>query len=167
MASEIQVHDNFLSEKELDNVKSIIFPCGNLNHFSWFFQQNKSKDDGLIQFTHVLYRDNTINSDFFDVINPLIEKLNVLSLIKVKINLQLRDSKLSESILHHDVTIKSQDQNTGIFYLNTNNGYTFFENGERVDSVENRIVIFPSSRLHAGTTHTDAPYRCVINLNWI
>ena len=53
-----------------------------------------------------------------------------------------------------------------LLYMNTNNGKTIFEDGEEVDSVENRMVIFPASRMHAGTTHTDAMYRCVINFNW-
>ena len=36
-----------------------------------------------------------------------------------------------------------------------------------IDSVKNRMIIFPTSKRHAGTTHTDTMYRCVINFNWI
>ena len=74
---------------------------------------------------------------------------------------------IRKSQLHRDVEVISQEQKTGIFYLNSNDGYTFFENGEKIKSVENRMVIFPSSLYHAGTTHTDAQYRCVVNMNWI
>ena len=36
-----------------------------------------------------------------------------------------------------------------------------------VESVANRLVVFPSSMLHAGVTTTDAKYRTVINFNFI
>ena len=94
-------------------------------------------------------------------------KINALSLIRIKANLQLRDSSIKESGMHTDVNIISQKQKTGVFYINTNNGKTIFQDGQKVDSVENRMVIFPSSLHHNGTTHTDTLYRCVINLNWI
>ena len=29
-----------------------------------------------------------------------------------------------------------------------------------------RMIIFPASKQHAGTTHTDTTYRCLINFNW-
>ena len=115
-----------------------------------------------------IYVDNQIVSDFFGLFsNTLFNKLNILSYIRVKLNLQIRDSMIRKSQLHRDVEVISQEQKTGIFYLNTNDGYTFFENGEKIKSVENRMVIFPSSLYHAGTTHTDAQYRCVVNMNWI
>ena len=55
---------------------------------------------------------------------------------------------------------------TAIFYVNSNNGYTVFENGLKVDSQENRLVVFNSDLLHAGTTCTDQKIRCVINFNF-
>ena len=87
----------------------------------------------------------------------------------------MKTSAILTSPLHHDSNpntfdnrdnITLDNQRTGVFYLNTNNGYTYFESGERVDSVENRLLVFPSSKRHAGTTNTDVDYRCVINLNW-
>ena len=32
-------------------------------------------------------------------------------------------------------------------YMNDNNGYTYFEDGQRVESKENRTVLFPSNLL--------------------
>ena len=55
---------------------------------------------------------------------------------------------------------------TAVFYVNTNNGYTIFESGEKVSSVENRMVIFDSNILHTGTTCTDERVRCVLNFNY-
>jgi hypothetical protein len=57
---------------------------------------------------------------------------------------------------------------TAIFYLNTNDGYTIFEkDGEKIDSLENRMLIFDSSERHSGTNCTDQKYRAVINFNFI
>ena len=55
---------------------------------------------------------------------------------------------------------------TGIFYVNTNNGKTIFKNGKEVESIKNRMVIFPSNIEHAGTSNTDTENRIVINFNW-
>ena len=56
------------------------------------------------------------------------------------------------------------DCNICVFYVNTNNGYTEFENGEKVKSIENRAVIFDNNIKHFGTTSTDTKRRMVLNL---
>ena len=54
---------------------------------------------------------------------------------------------------------------TSIFYMNTNNGYTKFEDGTKIESVANRLVSFPSNMKHKGTSCTDEKTRVVINFN--
>ena len=59
--------------------------------------------------------------------------------------------------------------NTSIFYLNTNNGITIFEDTkEEVESVSNRMITFPGYLKHTGTTPTDkdVPHRILINFNY-
>ena len=55
---------------------------------------------------------------------------------------------------------------TGIYYVNSNDGYTEFKDGTKVESVANRVVAFPCTVPHAGTTCTDASVRTVINFNF-
>ena len=56
---------------------------------------------------------------------------------------------------------------TAIYYVNTNNGYTLFKDGNlKVDSVGNRIVIFDSCKLHKAVSCTDEKRRVVINFNY-
>ena len=64
---------------------------------------------------------------------------------------------------HIDFPIESE---TAILYINTNNGYTEFEDGTQVKSVENRVVIFNSNMLHTGRNCTDENVRVLINLNY-
>ena len=45
-------------------------------------------------------------------------------------------------------------------------GSTLFKNKEQVDSIENRMIIFPSKLEHAGTTHTNEKTRAVMNINY-
>ena len=51
--------------------------------------------------------------------------------------------------------------------MNTNNGYTEFENGTTVESEENRMVVFPAEMKHRGTSCTDKKIRVVINFNYL
>jgi hypothetical protein len=60
-----------------------------------------------------------------------------------------------------------QKLKTAVFYLNTNNGYTYFENNEKVLSTENTFVEFDSHIMHGGTTCTDQLKRMMINFNYI
>ena len=56
---------------------------------------------------------------------------------------------------------------TAIFYLNTNNGYTEFEGENRIDCVENRLVMFPAKTRHRAIGQTDVIQRIVLNFNFI
>ena len=51
--------------------------------------------------------------------------------------------------------------------MNTNNGYTLFEDGTKVDSIANRMVVFDGNTKHTGSTHTDDDrFRFVLNINF-
>ena len=137
------------------------------DNFPYFFSDSKVSDgDGFAQFIHQFYDGQTINSNFFESLKPILEKLNVISLIRIKSNLQIKDTEIRTTPMHHDIDDPIENQKTGIFYMNTNNGKTIFEDGEQINSVRNRMIIFPALKRHAGTTHTDTTYRCLINFNW-
>jgi hypothetical protein len=50
--------------------------------------------------------------------------------------------------------------------LNTCNGYTLFADETKVESIENRFVMFDGHLEHTGVTCSDEPARFVINFNW-
>ena len=58
---------------------------------------------------------------------------------------------------------------TAIFYLNSNDGGTEFEhNNQIVNSVSNRMVVFPSYLKHRTIKHKDEEvFRYVLNLNYV
>ena len=107
---------------------------------------------------------------FFKYIDPLLTHIKVRSLIRVRANLTMRTEKIIKHGFHIDyqaiVDGEFQETNncfSSILYLNTNDGYTEFENGTKIKSIENRLVTFPISYKHTGTTCTDKSFRCVIN----
>ena len=104
-------------------------------------------------------------SPYFGVIKPVIDKLNPAHLIKAKINLTTRKARHIEYGLHVDT--RRVGATTAIFYLNSNNGYTLFDDDSKVLSVANRMVIFDSATRHTGASCTDAEHRLVLNINMI
>ena len=85
-------------------------------------------------------------------------------LLHVKANLNVRAPENLEHGFHRDHPWNGK---TSVFYLNDNDGYTKFQNGQVVESKANRAVIFDSPELHTGSTQTDEYARYVVNLNWV
>lgn len=158
----MKITDNFLNKKYFNLLNNTFLN----NMFPWYYQNNKSNvNDNEFQFTHVFYNDNKENSSCLYILNELFKKIKLKTLIRVKLNLTTKRKKIKKFNFHVDTDIKC---NTAILYLNTNNGKTVFEDKKLlpVNSVENRIVIFPSHIKHAGTTHTDTDLRIVLNINY-
>ena len=82
----------------------------------------------------------------------------------------IRDSNnnlATEEIREHGFHVDTDKEcNVLIYYFNTNDGYTLFENGDKVESVANRLIKFKSNLRHTGTTCTDQPNRYVLNVNY-
>lgn len=116
------------------------------------------------QFAHNLYDKNVPRNEWFNQVSGLLDFIPDLhSLVRYKINCNPCYSSVVEHSFHTDVSFECT---TAIIYLNTNNGYTLFESGEKVESVAGRMVIFPSSTLHTGTTCSDTQGRFVANVNY-
>ena len=96
---------------------------------------------------------------------PKFESMDVFrSLIRARINFFPHTSKVQEHKLHTDFNF---NHIAGIFCLNTCNGYTGFENGDKIDSVANRMIFFDGSELHHSTTTSNAPGRWNIAFNFV
>ena len=114
-------------------------------------------------FAHFFYDNLMVNSSYFNCIEPIIHAINPASLMRIKANLQWKTDTNLRQGFHKDTLY---DNLVAIYYVNTNNGKTRFESGFEVESVANRILIFNSNQLHAGTTCTDQSRRVVINVNF-
>lgn len=160
----IEIRDNFLPKEEFLKIQKIFLS----DIFPWYFNNYKidsNNEEGLnnYQFTHAFYVDYKIKSDAFEYLEKLLKELKVKSIIKLKANLLPKTDFIIKSEFHTDVNF---DCLTSILYINTNNGYTEFENGQTVESVENRLVTFSSDIKHLGTTCTDNKTRIILNINY-
>ena len=157
-----EVKDNFLPEKEYINIYTLLTD----EYFPWYFNNYKTLSDTKelfeYQFTHTFYNKYAISSDNFKYLKPILKKLNYLSLIRIKANLNPITQELIKYKSHKDQDFECK---VAIYYLNTNNGYTMLED-KKVESKANRMVLFDSSIFHYGTNSTNCNNRMVINFNY-
>ena len=124
-------------------------------------------DPDNYQFVHNFYTiGKESHSYLLPTLAPIIEKINCKKLLRVKSNLNPRTSNHIKRNFHIDSDRTWNKHKTSILYINTNNGWTEFEDGSKVNSVSNRMVIFDSPIKHAGITCTDEKSRVLINFNY-
>ena len=162
--------DNFLDKKELESVERVLLS----GEFPWYLspvvgESWNTKDN--IQFSHSLYSKDHVKSEWLHHFGCLLYRMNIFTLLRVKVNYLFQTEKRVVHDFHVDIQNPNAPKNisTSIFYLNTNNGVTIFEDTqEEVESISNRIITFPGYLRHTGTTHTDrnVPHRIIINVNY-
>ena len=166
----MKIEDNFLARKDLDELQNLLMG----DTFPWYYQPtiDFADDEDKYQFTHIFYDAYIPISVNIKIINPLVDRIEPLSLWRVKANLLTRTPNIIENTFHTDIgnlidkPKKLAQWTTSIFYVNTNNGYTKFEDGTKVESVANRVVTFPANMKHTGTSCTNEKTRVVINFNY-
>ena len=157
----IKIIDNFLPEEEFKSIQYLMMGNG----FNWFYSKGRvTNDDGSFNMVHMFYQpDVGKNSEHINIWNTFMDKVEAKKCTRIKANLTFRTSESELSSYHSDY----KDIKTAIFYINTNNGYTEFENGVRVNSVANRVCIFNSNLNHRWVTHTEGDQqRIVVNFNY-
>ena len=162
------VIDNFLEIKSFQNLQNIMLK----EIFYWFYSDtiDHSDEEGdKFQFTHIFYNpSNGVNSQYYGILSDILNKIKPKEIFRIKANLLTKTSEIVENSFHNDVDgLGIMPWITSILYMNTNNGYTEFENGAKVESVENRMVVFPAEMKHRGTSCTDKKIRVVINFNYL
>ena len=164
----MKIEDNFLEQDIFLRLQKIMMGAG----FPWYYNPiiDSADDIDKFQFTHLFYTDWVPISTVIDRLTPIMNKINPLSFWRIKANLLTRTSNIVENAFHVDMVGESEEKleqlTTAIFYVNTNNGYTEFEDGTKVESVANRLVTFPNATMHTGTSCTDEKTRVVINFNY-
>tara|TARA_B100000900_G_scaffold112136_1_gene93791 strand:+ start:1322 stop:1816 length:495 start_codon:yes stop_codon:yes gene_type:complete len=161
------VIDEFIRKETFPQVQDIFLNDKNF-YWSWsnVVDDNTCDEIDNHQFFHMFYYEHSPVSKYWSYVVPILRKLDAKAIYSVKANCNVRTQNIVRHGFHVDVPA-NYNSKTAILYINTNNGYTEFENGERVESVANRLVLFDSELKHTGTTCTDQQRRVVLNLNYI
>ena len=153
----MKILDNFLDQEKFDELRTIMMGSNIDWHYSDGIDFGVKDSAGKItwpnevdrdkfQFAHMFYVNFAPNSPFCAHLGPITEIIDPISLWRIKANLLTKTPNIIENAFHVDMTGVSEEKvkqlTTSIFYVNTNNGYTEFEDGTKVESVANRMVIF-------------------------
>jgi hypothetical protein len=169
--NQIQIIDNFLDEEYFFAIKSFITS----QHFPWFYmnfltfdEESEYSDPEAYLFYHKFCdAQHSVQSEHFHLLDPIFIKLNAKKIIRVKCNLTPKKEIILQNRFHTDFSRGAYPgAKTAVYYINTNNGYTLFRDGTKVESVENRMVIFDQQMAHTGTSCTDKSNRIVLNINY-
>lgn len=162
--------DNYLSETEFSYVYNTIHNI-DFNWCLWKKANYNSNEDNHFQFAHsfVNYKKECYktSSKLPILIMKRIAKKEKKQLIisKAKANLFLKNNNHVKLGFHKDIE-DDTFLKTLILYLEDSNGYTEFENGEKIMSVKNRALIFNAHSIHQTVTQTDTMFRTNVNINF-
>ena len=174
MNNNYEVIDNFLEVSQLKELQKLIFGL----EFAWYHitdgvayppeELNESSSDIKNELwdwyaVHVVYATVPKSSYFDYFMNLFAKKLEIKSLNRIKVNFYPRTSEVKEHQKHQD---NSFSHKGAVFSLNTCDGFTRMPNGDKVDSVENRIVLFDPSEYHNSSTTSNQKGRYNINFNY-
>ena len=162
----MKIIDDFLSPSDFQITQNFFLGP----NISWYYNEGIANNkQGLDQFqlVHPFFDiSKPSQTDWSPFLQPLLTKLNAKYIFRIKANLRPRTSQGVLSPYHTDMDLNQQ---TAIFYLNTNNGYTKFQDNtlQDVPSVANRLLTFYGGLKHCGCSATDSNYRIVLNINYI
>lgn len=166
MIEELLVIDDFLEPNFFAELQDLLLG----GNFPWFYCDNVvNPNQDHFQFCHHFYYEDGYGtrSDLFNFLLPTLQKIDPYAIVRIKANLLTKTQNNIEHGFHTDVPYDKQNfVKTAILYINSNNGYTKFRDGSKIESVENRLLIFPSRLEHTGSTCTDEKTRVVINFNY-
>ena len=164
---DVELIDNFLPEENfkllVEAILSQSFPFYHQDYIT-----NSTEQSGIdhVNFTHLLHFKTVPASTYYPfVYENFISKISDLrSIIRSKVNCYPRTDKNVLHAFHQDFLYPHRAL---ILSLNTCDGFTRLEDGTKVDSVANRLLLFNSSQNHNSSTTTNAKGRYNININYI
>ncbi len=161
----MKVIPNFLPEDYFAGIeKSLVWnPC-----FPYYLLDkcNSSQtDESQWMMCHTGYLEDTARSDLY---TGMLDALKLLpdfhTLIRLKANFYPQTTELVEHARHVDYDFP---HNGAILGLNTCDGFTRLEDGTKVPSVRNQLLLFDGHKMHNSTTTTNAKGRFNVSINYL
>ena len=155
----MNIFDNFINKKECKNINEMFLS----KNFPWYYSKDQTNSKDTSFMFHIFYRENQVNTHHYDLIEPILNKLNPKKILHIRANLCFK--RPSKCDWHVDKLTQDLKHKTAIYYVNTNNGYTLFKN-KKVNCEKNKIVIFDADQKHKAKIQTNTDTRMVININY-
>ena len=158
----MKIIDSFLKQVDFDFIKNYIIN----NNFPLYYQHfltDDKEESNECSFTHIIYKNHMPHSDLYEHMQPIVNLIEPKALLRIKINCYPKTSKI---IYHKPHTDFDFDNKALILYLNNNDGYTIVGD-EKVESIENRALIFDGNKKHFSTSCTNARARFNIAINYL
>ena len=165
--------DNFLPEDMFRDLQSLLLNGNQHQIMPWYYRAGMSDyedTEGYLFGNDIIDRgvipDNKL---FLEIAMPIVSRLPMRQLIRMKINCHPRQTlrgspNYPPSRFHTDM---KGEHTVAILSINTCNGYTEFEDGTQIESIENSLVIFNGGIKHRSMGQTDSNIRVNININFI
>ena len=172
MSYHYDIIDDFLSESDMDNFYETFTHGG----FPWTLitKVNENAEENDFQFAHK-YIDNgeEVYVTAIEALRPIFRELydakymtKDTEVYRAKTNLFIKTDTNRGLGFHHDITNLGDNYKTIIYYVNSNNGGTRFEDNTFIESVRNRALLFSGKISHETVTQTDTNFRFNININY-
>ena len=161
--------ENFLSENYFKEIQDLLMS----SNFPFYRQEHVgTKEDVTLGslLTHMLTVKYEKVSDpklYHMIMQPIINRLGkehrIIRVIRSKVNLYPYQNEHMKSAFHID---QIAEHKVLLLSINTNNGYTEFENGTVFNAVENNAIIFDGDLPHRSVSQTDNSAKINININY-
>ena len=171
---------NVLDDKSANELQQTLLS----NNFSWYWNEYTIEKNWPLdfserpnfQFTHLFVADNNVYSNFYNLIFPILQKIeettnkSIKHIVRIKANL-LTQTNLNQNNkfeIHSDAE-KGEDCYSFLYYVNNSDGDTVFysdnENEiQRITPKENSGILFKSELLHMGESPKINRRRIVVNV---
>jgi hypothetical protein len=170
MSKKVQIFNNFLDQEVFLEIKKFIMsPRCQWRYVNYIAHKDGRDNDNDGYFVHSFkdchpqtFEDRYPESPHFPLIAKILDKIQYQNILRIRSSLYPRRDVQKPDPFHVDYNFPHR---VCIFYVNTNNGYTMFENGEKIPSVENQLATFDGSEKHCSVVQTDTPARYIVNIN--
>ena len=170
MAKKVQIFNNFLDQEVFLEVKKFIMsPRCQWRYVNYIAHKDGRDNDNDGYFVHSFkdchpqtFEDRYPESPHFPLIAKILDKIKYQNILRIRSSLYPRRDVQKPDPFHIDYDFPHK---VCIFYVNTNNGYTMFENGEKIPSVENQLATFDGNEKHCSVVQTDTSARYIVNIN--
>lgn len=161
-----KIIDNALDKGYFEHLNKKILHSG--PKFQWMFNEkvathDDDPNDEQFYFVSSFYNNNNIENPFYYELKPLLDFLDVRAIIRARAIMYTNQGKQIIHKRHRDL---DYDHTAALLYLNTNDGFTELNDGTRIESIENRLLMFNGFEEHSSSTCTDQKRRVLISLNY-